>query len=306
MGRIRRETIMMKQMTKTILLTTIGVLSTTIVAAEEVKKTVAADPRGKVSISNIAGSIEVVGWSRREVEVNADLGRGVDELIVERDGDEVIVKVKVPRHNSRNIASDLVIHVPEKSSIEVAGVSADIEVDNVFGEMRLYTVSGDMTSDIYQSDVQIETVSGDIELQGDHEDMTTEVSSVSGDIDTSALHGRIQAESVSGDLVLADGSFDRIQAHTVNGDIVFRSELRKGGKLQIETINGEVNVDFRGSISAQFDIESFNGDINNCFGPDSVRASRYAPGRELNFTQGDGDSRVVIETLNGDITLCRD
>ena len=232
--------------------------------------------------------------------------RGVEELIVERHGDKIIVKVKVPRPNSRSIASDLTIRVPEDSSIEVAGVSADIEVENVFGELRLHTVSGDMSSEVYGSDVQIETVSGDIELQGDHQEMTTEVSTVSGDIETDAREGNIQSESVSSDLVFANGSFLRVQAVTINGDIVFNSELRSGGKLAIETINGEVDIDFKKSISAKFDIETFNGSIHNCFGPDSVRVSRYTPGSELNFTEGDGDSRVIVETLNGDITICRD
>ena len=120
------------------------------------------------------------------------------------------------------------------------------------------------------------------------------------------MAGNIEVESVSGSLTFADSTFERVQASTINGDIVFHSELRDGGKLEIETINGEVDVDFSGSLSAKFDIETFNGDIENCFGPDSVRASRYAPGLELNFTEGDGDSRVFIETLNGDITLCRD
>jgi len=102
------------------------------------------------------------------------------------------------------------------------------------------------------------------------------------------------------------GSFEHAEANTVNGDVVFRSTLRDGGKLDIETINGEVDVIFKNAVSARFDIETFNGGIRNCFGPDPERTSRYAPGEELNFTQGDGDARVTIETLNGGITLCRD
>lgn len=296
----------MKTMTRMIVLAMAGMLSVTTVYAEDVEKTIDASSHGNVSISNIAGSIEVVGWSKNQVEVIADLGRGVDELIVERNGNEVIIKVKVPRRNARSISSELTIHVPENSSLEVAGVSADIEISNVFGELRLHTVSGDMTSDVFGSDVQIKTVSGDIELQGDNQDMRTEVDSVSGDVEATALAGSMEAESVSGDVEIVNGSFERVQASTVNGDIVFQAELRNGGKLQIETINGEVDVNFKGTVSARFDIETFNGDIRNCFGPEAVRASRYTPGVELNFTEGDGDSRVVIETLNGDITLCHD
>jgi len=37
-----------------------------------------------------------------------------------------------------------------------------------------------------------------------------------------------------------------------------------------------------------------------------VRTSKYAPGKELRFTEGDGSARVLIKTLNGGINLCRD
>jgi hypothetical protein len=36
-----------------------------------------------------------------------------------------------------------------------------------------------------------------------------------------------------------------------------------------------------------------------------VRTSKYAPGRELRFTEGDGDARVSIKTLNGSLRLCK-
>jgi len=296
----------MKKMMKGTVLVVAGVMSVTAAYAEDVEKTIDASSNGNVSISNIAGSIEVAGWSKNKVEVIADLGRGVEELIVERDGDDVIIKVKVPRRNARSISSELKIRIPKNSSLEVSGVSADIEVEDVLGELRLQTVSGDMSSDVFGSDVEMETVSGDIELQGDNQDMRTEVASVSGDIEAISLAGSVASESVSGNVEIVNGSFERVQASTVNGDIVFQAELRNGGKLQAETINGEVDILFTGTVSARFDIETFNGDIDNCFGPEPVRASRYTPGKELNFTEGDGDSRVVIETLNGTITLCHD
>ena len=94
--------------------------------AEEVDRTVDAASDGHVDIINISGSIEVYGWSKDSVEVTGELGEKVEELIVERDGDKVLVKVKVPRNNSNNISSDLVIRVPADSSIDVSTVSADI------------------------------------------------------------------------------------------------------------------------------------------------------------------------------------
>ena len=45
--------------------------------AEEVEKRAQADPRGEVVIVNVAGDVQVTGWDRNEVQVNADLSDGV-------------------------------------------------------------------------------------------------------------------------------------------------------------------------------------------------------------------------------------
>lgn len=274
-------------------------------AAEE-QRTVEASSDGNVSVSNVAGSIEIYGWSRDQVEVRADLGSGVEELIVERDGDNVTVRVKTPKNGSRNIGSDLVIRVPEMSSIDVGAVSADIEVSGVYGEQRLHAVSGDVVTAVYGSGIQAEVVSGDIEIVGDGKAILSELTSVSGDIETSGLGGEIEASSVSGDLEILNGVFSRGQVNTVNGEIVFRAELLDGGRLDMETINGRIDLHFDGEIDARFDIETFNGSIRSCFGPNAERTSRYTPGQELKFTEGSGSARVTLRTLNGSLTMCRD
>ena len=282
------------------------VLSFGIASADEEHRSIDAHAEGSVSISNVAGSVEVTGWSRDEVDVEADLGRGVDELIVERDEDDIVIRVKVPRDNARNISSDLVIRVPENSDLEIGVVSADIEVENVFGEQMLHAVSGDITTEAFESDVSAETVSGDIEVAGDGNAIDARFGTVSGDVDVLGVSGELDANSVSGDLAIAEGQFERVRGKTVNGSFVFRGQLEDGGRFDAESINGRLDVEFEGSISARFDIETFNGSIRNCFGPDSKRTSRYAPGRELKFTEGSGESRVSLNTLNGSVILCKD
>lgn len=296
----------MKRMIMKILTLTFLSLMTATAMAEEVDKRLDAASDGVVSISNVAGTIEVIGWSRNEVEVTGTLGRDVEELIFERDGDEIEITVRAHKRNRHSISSDLVISIPENSSVEVVGVSADIDIQNVLGEQRLQSVSGDIECEIHAADVEIETVSGDVEVQGDDAAGHAELNSVSGDIEAQNLAGQLSADSVSGDVTLVNSSFDRVRLGTVNGDIIFESGLADDGSFSLETINGEVDVRFSESISARFDIETFNGDIRNCFGPKPVGTSKYAPGTELKFTEGDGNGRVTIKTLNGDLRLCKD
>ena len=292
-------------MMKRILSTILACLISATAIAEDVNRRVDASADGHVDVSNIAGSVTINGWKRSEVEVTGTLGRNVEELIVERDGDKVIIKVKVPRRGGRGIDSDLHISVPRKSSIDIGSVSADIDVEGVSGEQGLHTVSGDVNTEYMGGHLSAESVSGDVEVSGDKSDGDVRAGSVSGDVTLFRVSGEVRAESVSGDLVVDEGSFARTALETVNGEIVFRGELRHGGRLSAETVNGDVDVTFSGDVSARFDIDTFNGDIRNCFGPKAERTSRYAPGWELSFTEGDGDGRVEISTLNGGIDICK-
>jgi DUF4097 and DUF4098 domain-containing protein YvlB len=273
--------------------------------AEEVDRRLDASADGKVHISNISGSVIVDGWNRDEVHVKGELGRNVEELIFERDGDRVTIKVKVPKKGGRGIESDLRVSVPRGSSLDVGTVSADISVTAVQGDQKLEAVSGDIKTEAFESDIRGGTVSGDVMIKGSGKDTDTRGTTVSGDVRLEGLSGDVTAESVSGDVSIDGGSFDRAQFNTVNGDLDFNAELRADGKLTAETVNGDVDVQFAGAISGRFDIDTFNGGIENCFGPSPQRTSKYTPGMELNFQEGDGDARVQISTLNGDIGICR-
>ena len=284
----------------------LGMLLSAPATAEEVNRILDAASSGRVHISNIAGEVTVNGWSRDQVEVTGELGRSVEELIFERDGDKVIIKVKVPRKSSgRGIDSDLYIQVPQGSSLDVSTVSADIDVKKVRGEQMLETVSGDVDTEGGESDVSAKAVSGDVSVNGQNKKANTRANTVSGDVILVQVAGIADAQSVSGDVTVTEGSFDRVDMNTVNGDILFRAGLQDGGKLVTETVNGSVDIEFVGKVSGRFDIDTFNGDIDNCFGPKPERTSKYTPGLELSFQEGDGDARIKVSTLNGDVSICR-
>jgi DUF4097 and DUF4098 domain-containing protein YvlB len=283
-----------------------GSIALPVFADTEVNKTIDASPDGYVEVSNVAGEIEIVGWSRNAVKVEATLGDDVEELIFERDGDEVVIKVRVPRRHGRDIESDLKISVPEGSRLDVSGVSADIEIEDVFGEQSLATVSGDVVTEGVAADVEAASVSGDIEVTGSGKVTETEAATVSGDVTVTNVSGSVEVESVSGEVSIVDGEYERAYLETINGDLTFKGELVDGGKLGMESVNGSVEVILAGEVSARFDVETFNGSIKNCFGPKPERTSRYSPGLELSFTQGDGNGRVEIETLNGSVRICNE
>jgi len=274
------------------------------VMADEVNETLDAAADGHVNVSNIAGEVTIRGWSRDQVEVTGELGRNVEKLIFERDGDKITIKVKVPRKGGRGIDSDLHIQVPQDSSVDVGTVSADISIADVRGEQQLNTVSGDVDTEVADNDVSAESVSGDIEISGEGKRIDTRAATVSGDVTLFRVAGEVVAGSVSGDVTIDEGSFERAGLETVNGDIVFHAALRDDGKLEAETVNGSVDVEFADKVSGRYDIDTFNGNIRNCFGPKAERTSKYTPGWELSFQEGNGNARISVSTLNGNISIC--
>ena len=294
---------------KKLVLVSAGLLLAAPVSAEEVNETLDASADGKVEIYNTAGSVTVEGWSRGVVEVTGTLGEEVDEFIFERDGDTVVVKVKPIKGKSsggRSTSSHITVRAPQKSSIDVATISAEIDVEGVEGEQELQSVSGNITTRAFSAEVEAETVSGDIDIAGSGDDLEAELTSVSGGIVVRDLSGVIDLETVNGRLEIGGGSFSEAAMETVNGRIDFESNLRNGGDLEIETVNGRVVANFVGDLSAEIDVNTFNGRIKNCFGPKPEKTSKYAPGWELSFTEGSGDGSVSIATLNGGVTLCKE
>ncbi len=289
-------------------LTLIGVLLAAPALAGKIDQTQDADAKGQVDIFNLSGDIEIIGWDRDQIRVTGTIGDDVEEFIFERDGDSTTIKVKVPdrMHGHRDVSSDLLIRLPQGSSIDVSGVSSDISTEGVQGEQELQSVSGDIETEVFSADVDAETVSGDVDAEGSNKDAEVKLETVSGDVSAEGLSGEIKAGSVSGDVDVIQGDFARARIETVNGDITYSAALRSGGKLDVDTINGTVDVILLGDVSARFDIETFNGRIRNCFGPEAERTSKYAPGWELSFTEGDGDGRVSIATLNGGLRLCKE
>ncbi len=272
----------------------------------DINESADAHPRGQVEISNVSGSVEVTGWDREQVQVTGKLGRGTERLIFEPDGERTLIKVDVPRSGHNVSGSDLRVMVPEGSRLTVTAVSADIEVRNVLGALRIQSVSGDVDLEVFEEDAEAKTVNGDMTVRGHDKSSLLTVTSVSGDSEVTGIRGELVAQSVTGSMKVSGREISRARLRTTNGDIDLELSFAPGARLDMEAINGDLRLDILGELNAEFDIETFNGSIDNAFGPEPVRTSKYTPGQDLRFTKGDGDARIRIKTLNGGINLRND
>ncbi len=263
-----------------------------------------ADANGEVVVSNVAGSIRIEGWDRKEVHVTGTLDSGVKELVFESSGKRTLVKVETRRGYHRGGGdADLRIRVPKNSKLSANTVSADLSAEGVTGQLDLQSVSGSVTGDFSGGETEAKSVSGDITLSGDGKPGRLVLTTVSGTARVTRASGEVNASTVSGEIDLQMSKVTRARMNTTSGDLHFNASLTPNAKIQAETISGQLKLDLKDT-DAQIDIESFSGDIDSCTGPDAKRTQKYGPGSELRFTEGKGTGHIELQSLSGEISIC--
>src|SRR5262245_11467486 len=129
---------------KRLLATTIATLCVSQSIAASIDKSMPADARGEVQISNVSGEVHVTGWDKPEIHINAELGHDVERLDFNREGDRVIIKVVLRSGRNHDGDAELEIQVPRDSRLDVTTVSADQIITGVRGAQRLHAVSGEV------------------------------------------------------------------------------------------------------------------------------------------------------------------
>lgn len=277
-------------------------------AERSIHEQLAVDPKGSVEIVNVAGSVDLSGWDRAEIEVTGTVGDDVDRVDVSTSGAHstvhVVPRVESGRHSDN--AAHLTIHVPVRSAITTTLVSADLKLKNLSGDMSLQSVSGETDGEV-GGNLRASAVSGDIRIKAPHAN-AIEAQTVSGDIRISggreiAGGGEMEITTISGNAELDSGPLKRGRFRSVSGRLTAGLALAPDGMLEAESVSGSLRLNFAASPNAEVDVQSFSGEISSCFGP-KPSESRYGPGSRLTFKNGDGKGHIHLETKSGSVRLC--
>ncbi len=273
-------------------------------AGSEVERRVPARPDGLVTVSNVAGSVTVVGWNRDEVEVIGYLGHRVEELEIDSSGRVTDIEVELRgRSHGSDSSARLEIRVPQGSDLDIEVVSAEVEVSDVHGDVTIETVSGSIDLEGTSKAADLESVSGSINVEGNFDRLDAE--SVSGRIRVRGEAREVELSTVSGELELRVDGIRRGDLSTTSGSIELVGKLDARAEIEADSHSGRVELQLPPSTSARFRVSTHSGRISNELGPPAERTSRYGPGRKLEFELGGGDGRITIDTFSGSVSLRR-
>lgn len=271
-------------------------------AEEKVDLRKGASAEGTVYIENIVGSITVQGWDKKEIYVTGSLGDDVEELKFETGKRKSFIEVKYPlRARNLNKGAKLHIMVPKKSRVEVESASAGITATGLQGVVKMESVSGSVEFRGRCKVLECESVSGSVRVAGSAS--TMELSTISGSVKAKGQEAEMEAETVSGSINLNYERLLDLSAESVSGSIKVKGDLDDRGSFSCETVSGSITFTVPGDVNAEFEVTTFNGSIDNEFGQRARRTSRYAPGKELEFQNGDGEADVQLNSFSGSVRV---
>jgi DUF4097 and DUF4098 domain-containing protein YvlB len=158
------------------------------------------------------------------------------------------------------------IKAPEGSSVRAELASADISGRGRFGELEIAVASGDVAFDEVEGQAKVNTASGDVELR---QVGSAKVNSASGDIRIDES-GPVDANTASGDIRLRSVSAGEVKLHSASGDLEIG--IAKGSRLWVDaqSLSGDTSseLELEGGPSGEDDgplvelrAQTMSGDI---------------------------------------------
>lgn len=260
-----------------------------------------------VEVSNVAGEIRVEAWDRNELHLTGTLAEQVEKLEITGTDARLRIEVKLPKR-TRNV-DETILHlkVPSGVALEAEGVSADVSVRGIKGDVEAASVSGDVEVVVGSKNIEAQSVSGDVTVDAPSATMTR-VESVSGDVIIRGVRGEVRGETVSGDVVVRGQTARRLEIQSVSGDLELEVELAPDAEVEGETMSGDVRLSVSKLPDVRIELETYSGQIERSEllpgykGPE--RGGDRHEGSEYS-REGKGPGRVRLHSFSGDIEILK-
>jgi DUF4097 and DUF4098 domain-containing protein YvlB len=193
-------------------------------------------PSGTVEIEAVEGE-----ETRVELEGLNDSGRAaVEEALVEQSGDEIRVELVKERTVLLLLRSPKVrvrVTCPVGTRLRADVVAADLTARGRLGPAVVKSVSADVELDQVEGDLELKTVSGDAVVR--RVAGSASVNTVSGDLNVRELGGSIQGKTISGDLELDSVATGKVAIQSVSGDVKIGVALGVGVWMDLKSVSGD-------------------------------------------------------------------
>lgn len=216
---------------------------------------------GRLSLSNVNGSIQITGVDGNEVHITAKKTAGTQKYLdaikidIDSSPDFVRIEAKFPDSNGSwfhwgddNSGSvDFELTVPKGTKLDtIDTVNGDVDIRAVTNQVNVESVNGRLTLTGLASDADMDTVNGEITAQFDvmGAGQRVSVDAVNGTVKLmlpANASATVRAESLNGRIDADDFGLETDKGY-VGQDLDGRIGDGAGG-INIDTVNGSITIE---------------------------------------------------------------
>ncbi len=265
---------------------------------EKYEQTFVVGDKAELTLRNVRGSVEVVGWDRPEVHVVAVKRMGTEwgahdafeETTVRMEQDANRIRVRTYRADHVGLFGWLGIGrtPPEVSYTVQVPVTSDVSVRTIGGDIALSSIRGTVYSKTVSGNIELRSVSGHIIVSG-----------ISGRVKGSELSGNLAAKSVSGEVFVGLSHLSGLWSKTVSGSVDVETTIDPAGTYELSSVSGSFMLSIPPDSRATARLRASSGRAA-CDIP--CRVTEQERGRWEAVLNGGGAS-IELKTVSGDLHI---
>jgi hypothetical protein len=147
------------------------IFSPAVWAQKRFSKSYPANKNVRLQLTNLTGTITVIGWQRDEIRVEARMESSAAKVVPESSGDSLTINIVRDNHGRGDVGSiNFEVRVPFNSAVDIETKMGNLTVQNVAGSMIRAKISleGDISlSNIRANTVMAESSIGNIFFNGE-------------------------------------------------------------------------------------------------------------------------------------------
>lgn len=262
-------------------------------------------PDASIRIAGAISNLRIVGWDKDSLVITGTVPVGW------RFDGGIASSVQGPSRGAKfyiegatdvfPTSAALELRVPTRSRVWAKSGSAQIDVSGITGGLDLNIVGGSVNVQSTPRELNIESMDGDVRVQAGASWLR--VKTATGNVDVRGGSEDAGVSTVSGTVRVADGRYERGKFETVTGDVIYAGEVGYKGSVDITTHSGAIELRLPPKPNVELDAVTVTGGIENGVTSSRPVKGREGRGMELGFSSGGGDTRVVVRSFKGNVTL---
>jgi Putative adhesin len=285
--------------TSTIAIALLILAATTGIAQDELHKTYPLNPTGTISLTNVSGSIRIIGWSENRVQVDAVKRGNKDdfslvEIQVSDSPQRLEITTNYARANwrmNRNVSVEYELKVPRGAILNsIATTSGDITITNAGSRVTARSTSGTLSVRGLDGDTNLHSTSGDITAE--HINGVLTANSTSGNITATDLRDDVSITATSGEIRIEKAG-GRVNARATSGLISVRDI---SGDATLESISDSVIAE---NIKGRVTVTAVSADVTVRNAQEGARINAVSGTLTVTNTKG----LIEAKTTSGDVIV---